>query len=90
MFLVALATTQIALLLQEDREIRALESKAAIFLDAVADGVALSACGRAGRGGARFWAASCGCVRRLPMKGSGCAGSDGAGTLHVLTPGDGV
>ena len=88
MFLVALATTQIALLLQEDREIRALESKAAIFLDAVADGVALSLAD--GPDAARALLGGKLRVREaLADEGLGLRWIDGAGTLHVLTPGDG-
>jgi len=88
MFLVALATTQIALLLQEDREIRALESKAAIFLDAIADGVALSLAD--GPDAARALLGGKLRVREaLADEGLGLRWIDGAGTLHVLTPGDG-
>ncbi|MGY6567422.1 MAG: histidine kinase dimerization/phospho-acceptor domain-containing protein, partial [Salinarimonas sp.] len=88
MFLVALATTQIALILQEDREIRALESKAAIFLDALADGIALSL--ERGPDAARELLAGKLRVREaLADEGLGLRWIDGAGELHILTPGDG-
>ena len=83
MFLVALATTQIALLLQEDREIRALESKAAIFLDAVADGVALSL--ETGPDAARDLLGGKLRVREaLADEGLGLRWVDGTGTQHEL------
>lgn len=86
MFLVALATTQIALILQEDREIRALESKAAIFLDAIADGVAVSLAD--GPDAARSLLGGKLRVREaLADEGLGLQWIDGAGTAHVLTPG---
>lgn len=88
MFLVALATTQIALILQEDREIRALESKAAIFLDAIADGVSISL--ETGPEAARDLLGGKLRVREaLADEGLGLRWIDGAGDLHVLTPGDG-
>jgi len=88
MFLVALATTQIALLLQEDREIRALESKAAIFLDAVADGVALSL--DTGPDAARDLLRGKLRVREaLADEGLGLRWFDNTGTRHDLTQPDG-